>query len=176
MTKNKVMYDFALLEYRNAINRKNDIRTRAAKFYSLAFTIISAVTTISFSVSNDEFSKAKIIVMILAAIVLIIATAIFLIIYSPSSQETHLPKNVLSDLRNIEDANENKDLINYYKNNNDYKFIVSEISMAYVAERAVENFHLYDEKNKFFMKLFSWMSFSIISCIILVMVSIVLWK
>lgn len=172
VTRNEIMYNYSKYEYENAINRKNDLRNRSATFFGIGFTIISAVAAISFSVNESDFSNARIILLISAAILILCSLVLFLLIYSPSNQLIHSPENVIEDLRNIERSKENEKLIKYYKDRNDFRYIVSELSLAYVSERFTENSRMYDEKIKLFVRYFALMSLALIICLILLIISI----
>lgn len=172
MTRNEIMYDYAKTEYSNSVNRKNELRNRAATFFGIGFTIISAVATISFSISENCFSIGKIVLLIISAIFLLTSLILFLLIYTPSNQLTHSPFNVINDLRNIEDAEENKELVKYYQQRDEFRYIVSELSLAYTSERMTEVSRWYDQKVKLFMKYFIIMSLAMIISLILLVVTI----
>lgn len=172
MTKNEIMYDYAKIEYENALNRKNDLRTRSATFFGIGFTIISAVTTISFSATTESFSTTKIVLLIISLLFFMSSLILFLIIFSPSSQETYSTKDIISDLRNIESAEENHTLIQYYQKRNEFKYIVSELSFAYSSERLAEITEWYNKKIRFFMKCFIVMSITLITSLVLLVITI----
>ena len=166
------MFEYAKNEYDISINRKNEIRNRSASFFTLGITIISAVATISFSISDGCFSTSKIVLLILSAVLMVISLVLFLLIYSPSNQLIHLPSNVIKDLRNIEEEPSNKDLIEYYKERDEFRYVVSEVSLAYVSERMSEMAAWYNDKSKKFMMLFILMSIMLIVSLILLIITI----
>ena len=123
---------------------------------------------------NKDFSISKITLIIISSVLLVISLVLFLIIYSPTSQQTYSPINVLDDLRNIEDQPNNKKLVKYYENNDEFEYIGSELSLAFVAERYSEIVEWYNKKTSLFMKLFITMAVLLICSLTLLIISMVL--
>ncbi len=81
---------------------------------------------------------------------------------------------MLDDLRNIEDQPNNKKLVKYYENNDEFEYIGSELSLAFVAERYSEIVEWYNKKTSLFMKLFITMAVLLICSLTLLIISMVL--
>lgn len=172
MTRNEVMYEYTKKEYENAIVRKNELRNRASSLFTIGFSMISAIATISFSLKPDSFSKLRIIILMASALLLVVSLILFLFIYTPSDQQIYFPDDVIEDLNNIENAEENIELVDFYSKKDEFENIVGEISLLYTAERYSENFKLYEEKNYKLAILFRIMALAIVLSVSLIVVSI----
>ncbi|CCV63780.1 hypothetical protein BN85402030 [Alteracholeplasma palmae J233] len=178
MTKNELMYTYALDEYKNVVNRKNEIRNRDFTFYSFSVPIITALVTFIFSITT-EYPCAKIILLIFSSLLFVVSLVIFLMIYVPSNQMSYKPKDIVNDLRNIESNESYKSYVELLLLNVDQKEEISEklynqLAQGFLAERYAEIIDEYEKKNLYFKKLFIILSTTIIATLVLLLISIII--
>lgn len=176
MTKNELMYTYALDEYKNVVKRKNEIRNRAFAFYSFSVPLITALATLIFSVS-EEYSCTKIIIITLSAVLFIITLVTFLMIYVPSNQLSYKPKDIVQNLRTIETNEQYQPYVELSVQNSDNKEkakeeLYNQLAQGFLAERYVEIIEEYERKNLYFKKVFIFLVCSIIATIVFLLIAL----
>lgn len=182
MKKNELMYTYALDEYKNIINRKNEIRNRAFTFYGFSVPLMTALATLVLKNSN-EYSCIKIVMLVLSALLFIVALVLFLLIYMPSDQYTYKPFDIVVDLRNIEADQVLSSYVDSLVASEKYddetikrlrREEFDQLAHGFLAERYVEIIEKYESKNSYFKKVFIALSSMIILTLILLMITLLL--
>lgn len=178
MTKNELMYSYAVDEYKNVITRKNDIRNRAFSFYNLSVPIITALATLIFTISK-EYSCVKIVLLVISGLLFISTFVIFLMIYLPSVQMAYNPKDIVKDLKNIDTNKYYKEYVEYLASKQEEKEeftnkLYDELAHGFLAERYTEMVDEYEKKNLYFKKLFIVLATLIIVSIVLLLISLII--
>lgn len=176
MTKNELMYTYALDEYKNVVKRKNEIRNRAFAFYSFNVPLITALATLIFSFS-EEYSCTKIIIITLSAVLFIITLVTFLMIYMPSNQLSYKPRDIVQDLRNIEtneqfQPSDESSIQNNVKKEEAKEEFYNQSAQGFLADRYVEIIEEYEKKNLYFKKVFIFLVCSIIATIVFLLIAL----